>query len=133
VVAAAGMNQGRAFHAAVVEGTGDVLVAGGQSTGHALAGVERYEVAKDRWVNLSGLLAARARMAAALLADGSILVVGGEGMATCERIVGGKAVPAASLAGPRADLVLVRLKDGALLAIGGQAGGQALRQVEVYR
>lgn len=146
-LAAPALNEPRLGHTASVLADGSVLFVGGESdpalatttTGEpVLASAERYE--QGRVSPVPPLAAARAGHTATVLADGSVLVVGGfdaEGRAlrSAERWAPGDAawreVPGAHFA--RHGHTATRLADGRVLVAGGVGiDGQRLTAVELW-
>lgn len=79
---AASLERARRGHAASLLGDGSVLVSGGESvqdgTRTSLADAERYAVDDDSWTQAGEMECPRSRHGQALLADGSVLAVGGD-------------------------------------------------------
>ena len=116
---------------------GTVLVAGGTyidtSTDRRLASAEIYDPEFGEWSRTGDLGAARTGAQAVTLADGRVLVVGGNGdiegsypFASTEIYdpASGTWTPAGALALPREDFALVALPDGGALVVGGISGGE---------
>ncbi len=135
--------ESHAGHTATLLQDGTVLIAGGQHGARVAvpAGVEIYDPhttpASTRRV--ADLVVPRSAHAAALLADGSVLVASGivkEGMltASAERYLPGQGrwVPTGSLRAPRVGHTLTRLLDGRVLAAGGEYGDGYADGAEVY-
>ena len=77
-VSVAPMNQARAGHSATLLDAGHLLVCGGfDALGEALASVELWDAASQRWLALPPLRTARHGHSATRLADGRVLVAGG--------------------------------------------------------
>jgi N-acetylneuraminic acid mutarotase len=81
---AGGLPQGRQLHTATVLTDGRILVAGGQggfsttaSTSPALSSCYVYDPATSRWTKTGSLATARFNHTATLLADGRVVVIGG--------------------------------------------------------
>lgn len=81
-VPAAGLSEARQGHTATLLGNGDVLVAGGEDatagTRRSLAVAERYDAEEEEWVPAGEMSCARSEHGAAVLPDGSVLVVAGD-------------------------------------------------------
>jgi hypothetical protein len=142
---------GRSNYAAVQLADGGVLVIGGVDfniTGltRTVASVERYDLATDRWRLVAPLLAPRSAATATLLADGRILVAGGDPkddfsgytLATAELYDPARDVWTAtgSMALPRLRHTATRLADDRVLVTGGIAGqtssSAATAETELY-
>jgi hypothetical protein len=151
---AAPMIDARSGHQAVPLADGSVLVIGGALlTGageRALAYCERYHPATDTWTATGSLGTARKGHQATVLADGRVLVTGGDapgaaadgtfrpaslGTAELYDPVTGSWTPAHDMPGGRRGHRSVLLRSGAVLVIGG-TGGPAFttgfRHVTVY-
>ena len=85
---AASLRRARDRHTATLLPSGEVLVAGGFSSGEALASVEIYDPVADRWHDGPKMRAPRAYASAAMLGDRQLLMAVGENemgnLATCE-------------------------------------------------
>jgi len=97
------------------------------------------QVPTGTWAPTGGMSSTRTEAAAVLLADGRVLVAGGEDAdgpsATAELYDGDAQVfsPAASMGVPRARAVAVVLSDGRVLVTGGlSSGGDATSAAELY-
>jgi len=138
-----GMTEARTGHQAVrLDADGSVLFIGGETTTGgepaALATTERYDAAHKRWMPTPELSTPRRGHRATLLADGSVLVSGGdpaapadvnvpfraEALATAERYVVNAATwtAAPGLPSGRTGHQALRLRTGAVLVIGGASG-----------
>lgn len=132
---AAAMAEGRTNHVAVPLGDGTVVVAGGlgdgEPTQRALATAERYDPSGGGWARLPALRQGRAGATATVLADGRVLVVGGEAvqggsrrsLATAELLDPDEPAwaPAGRMACARSEHAAVRLDDGRVVALAGDA------------
>lgn len=130
----AAMGRRRACHAAVRSG-GSVLVIGGFETeGRGLAEVERYDAAANRFEVIAELTSPRIQPGAAALADGRILVMGGEwrGDSTAELIDGGSVRPLGPMTARRNAAAAVLLPDGRVLVCGGETEGRGLSATAEY-
>jgi hypothetical protein len=115
-----------AFHAAVSDAAGGVLIAGGsrnQST--ASADVRRFDPGSRRFVRVGALQSGRSGHSATLLADGRLLVVGGERALTSAPAWElfdpslGRSVAGGPLHALRSMHTATRLADGRVLVVGG--------------
>lgn len=115
--------QGRAHHAAVLT-LGDVIVTGGEG---ALDSIERYAVATGRFELVGRLRHPRAHHGAAGLADGSVLIIGGNAGSTqhasTERLAPDlrTTTGAGDLSVARTGIRAVRVSSGHVIVIGGQS------------
>ncbi|MCR9246319.1 MAG: hypothetical protein NXI31_14905 [bacterium] len=149
---AAPMHTARAGHAATVLPDGRVLVTGGSTTTQGtsieaiLAGItntaEIYDPATGRWTAIAAMGSPRYAHTQTLLADGSVLLVGGiedDGAvlggplgrqpivtATCERFIGGTFEFVADLSAGTVGHGASRLADGRLLVTGGYVANGGL-------
>lgn len=143
--AAPELGQGRFLHSASLLQDGSVLIAGGrkdpgvtEGQPAALNSVELY--AKGKVLPLQPMSIARARHTAAVLKDGSVLVLGGaddqdNAIASAERYM-----PAsnswhsvASMHQPRFDHTATLLDDGRVMVVGGVGEqNQVLNSVEIF-
>lgn len=131
----------REFAALALAG-GSALVIGGSGPNgdtEPLASAERYDPSGNRWTLAASLTEPRRLEAAALLADGRVLVSGGVGRAgltltTAERwdpaLNGWTA--AAPMRQARAEHTATVLLDGRVLVVGGAAGRTRLASAERY-
>jgi N-acetylneuraminic acid mutarotase len=117
--------------AAVLE-DGRVVVVGGSagpSSTSALASVEVFDPGSNSWAAAAPMLQARAYPAAATLADGSVLVVGGSRnglpLDSAERYFPdtGTWVSAGRMSAPRTQATATVLLDGRVLVVGGGSQG----------
>ena len=124
------MSQSRGWHAAVLLDDSRVLVVAGDDADNrsdgSLASAELWDPATGTFSETGSLAAGRRAPTATLLADGSVLVIGGvvdggEILASVERWdpATGTFYPAAALAEPRAYHTATLLPDGSVLVIGG--------------
>ncbi|MGE0707395.1 MAG: kelch repeat-containing protein [Planctomycetota bacterium] len=123
---------------------GSVVVAGGRDQTGALSNqVQRYQAHLDQVVALPALSVARTAIAAARLADGSLLFAGGtasggvSGAVERLRFDANEApsleTPSAGLLTPRALAAVAPLADGRALVLGGRGAGNAvLSSVELF-
>lgn len=137
----------RAYHQAVRISTGDVLLIGGTSgVASATASVEIFQTSsfsgpQDTVTTRASLLTPRSHHAAAIVVDGSTVVIGGEDAEG--KVLGSIEIynffldqwtaSAATLAHPRLDHHAVVLDSGDILVVGGRdATGAPVGQAELY-
>ncbi len=138
--AASSMANARHAAAAVLLGSGKVLVAGGGNDSAFTASAELYDPASDAWSAAASMAAARAGATATLLSNGQVLVAGGEGntnnfLASAELYdpVSNIWTSAGSMATARANHTAMLLGNGQVLVIGGTNGGSDyLASAELY-
>ena len=130
---AGSLGEGRYGHAAILLADGRVLVVGGYATPDGevdvlLASAEIWDPATETFSPTGSLALARANPGAVLLADGRVLVLGGdsgaEEMTDTTEIwdpAAGTFGPGPTLTQPRGFLDAVLLDDGRVLAVGGTA------------
>lgn len=134
------MSTGRSQHTATLLEDGRVLVTGGLAEASssdsapsdsarfvALASAEIYDPKMNRWAQTAPMAEARNGHTATLLADGSVLVVGGAreqrvDLSAVERFdpKSGRFELLSPLIVPRAQHVAVRLGDGSVVVLGGR-------------
>jgi N-acetylneuraminic acid mutarotase len=134
--AAAPMKTGRYSHSATILPSGKVLVVGGlvggaspSSPARRLASVEVYDPVADSWQDVAPLAAPRGAHRAVLLADGTVLVIGGDAAGqTAERYdpQANRWTPAGTLNRARVGFTATLLHDGPVLVVGGS------NEAEVY-
>lgn len=129
--------QARSGAAAVSLLDGRVLFSGGADGALALASAETLGTAGTG--PAGNMTRARSRHAASLLADGRVLVVGGElvgGLATASAEIYDPAsstwTPVSGMSAPRAGHTLTTLRDGNLLVAGGDSAGVPSALLEVF-
>ncbi|GAC1505168.1 MAG: hypothetical protein NVS1B3_03000 [Candidatus Dormibacteraceae bacterium] len=127
-------------------GDGRVLVAGGGSRFEGPGGfrpdpsAEVFDPKSATWSSVTGgMLDARYVAASAVLADGRVLIVGGQGtgevaLATAELYdpAVGRFVRTGSLAQPRQEATASLLADGQVLLAGGSNGNSSLGSAEIF-
>ena len=134
--------------AVLVSGGGDTYP-GGPGAPFITAGAQRYDPAANRWTPVGALARARDRHTATLLADGTVLIVGGQvgvgdgpspALASAERFdpQTGQWSAAGALAAARTGHTATLLSDGRVLVVGGRVsddpgapGGEVL-SAELY-
>ncbi len=141
------MSTPRGGHVGITLADGRILVAGGATwtdTPVAAISAEIYDPSTNSWSATGSMLHRRLNHAAALLADGRVLVAGGgdgapsgyRGGVLCEIYdpATGTFSAAASMAAPRGNFRVARLPDGRVLAVGGDrnATGAVIHAAEVY-
>jgi N-acetylneuraminic acid mutarotase len=144
------MQQARSGHTATLLADGRVVVAGGDGdspTSGPLLSAELYDPATGTWSQAASMAEGRGGHTATLLADGSVLVIGGERpvpgaepdtfvpapivSAEVYDPAGDKWFSAAPMSEARTGHTATLLPDGRVLVVGGR-GGQVLSSVEVY-
>lgn len=128
------LNEGRTNHAAAVLADGSVLVvggAGGTSGDVSLSSAEVFDPRQGSWTAVSRLAESRTGQTATALADGGVLVAGGESVSRgTRRSLSSAEVfdpsartwrSAGSMSCPRSEHEAVRLVDGSVLVIAGDA------------
>jgi N-acetylneuraminic acid mutarotase len=142
--AAQPMATARSSHTATLLRDGRVLVAGGYflppQGGRSIivAAAEVYDPAKNAWSPAGTMSAARLGHAAARLADGRVLVVGGDGdqgpLASAEYWSSGKNdwAPAPGMSIPRENAAVASLPDGHVLISGGRSLGGPVSSSELF-
>ncbi|CAN5781362.1 hypothetical protein BH23CHL7_BH23CHL7_06860 [soil metagenome] len=138
----ADMSEVRAWHTVTQLNDGRVLVAGGgnqsRASAAATASAEIFDPTTGRWSATPSMSVPRTGHTAALLDDGTVLVVGGgqdrNRWATAEIYdpVSDSWRPAASMANGRWHHAAVMLNDGILLVAGGIEPGSAEKSAELY-
>jgi hypothetical protein len=128
----------RAWHTATLLNDGRVLIAGGYRSTRmreVSPTAELFDPATQSFVAVGQMSAARAAHRATLLADGRVLITGGQD-ATLRHVASAEIynpatrrfTPAASLLTPRSDHTATLLKDGRVLITGGATNGPPDRQ-----
>ena len=140
------MSVPRVYHSSVTLSDGKILVVGGTSVTDgalALASAEIYDPIAGTWAVTGSMANARNGCVAVLLADGRVLIAGGNwgrergynSMEYCEiyNPSTGTFTPAASMSKGRAFFAAVLLADGRVLVAGGSAqGGLSYHDAEIY-
>jgi len=128
------LNRSRGQFTATVLNTGKVLLTGNDNT------AELYDPATNTSTPTGTMTLARQNHAAALLADGSVLLVGGRD-STGNRVASAEiynpatgtfAATAGPLAAARDNFTATRLSDGRVLVLGGNGISSILQSAEVY-
>lgn len=143
--AVASLNNARYAHTATLLLTGKVLVTGGQGTAAVLASSEIYDPALNTWTASSSaatgnLITARFGHTATELANGKVLIVGGQasgggylGSAELFDLLSGTWSSVGTLSSARTGHTATLLANGKVLVSGGQnAAGTALTSAELY-
>ena len=115
---------------------------GSNDESQALASAEAYDQATGTWSPAGNMAQARGFHTAVLLADGRVLVTGGDGepgspirnLASAELYdpSAGTWSPVASMTEARRDHRAMLLYDGTVLVVGGRADGGSTDSVEIY-
>lgn len=117
------MAYAREGHVAVRLADGRVLVAGGSTTSTGpLSSAELFDPTSNTWSATSSMASKRALAAAALLGDGRVLVVGGDGALDSSEIwdpASGAWSPGPAPATPRQGGTLLRVNASTLVLVGG--------------
>ena len=138
---AAPLREGREGHTATLLNDGTVLVTGGtyhsaspSGGGRTHASAERYDPVADAWRAAAPLAAPRSGHTATRLADGTVLVVGGEPAGTAERYdpQADHWSPVAQPRDRRTGHTATLLHDGTVLVTGGIAGNITHTTAERY-
>ena len=121
------MKSGRHSHTATMLASGKLLIVGGMVGGASpsspakpIVGVELYDPATDTWQDVAPLSTPRGAHRAVLLPDGSVLVVGGNGVQTAERYdpQANKWTSAGTMRSQRIGFTATMLHDGRVLIVG---------------
>jgi Galactose oxidase, central domain len=132
------MSVARAVHTATLLESGQVLIAGGNSSGSPLASAELYDPAAQRWRAAGVMNSARAYHAAVLLSTGRVLVAGGWGLGgalgDAEQYDPdtGQWISSESMRSARWQLTATLLSSGKVLVVGGWGDIGARRDAELY-
>jgi N-acetylneuraminic acid mutarotase/ribosomal 50S subunit-recycling heat shock protein len=134
----------RSSHTATLLGTGKVLVAGGYSAEPGFTGVqtgaELYNPATNTWALAASMATARTKHTATLLADGTVLVIGGGGAGAGSPSLTEAAIydptldswtTAGNMANARQSHTAALLSNGKVVVIGGSSA-TAMNSVEMY-
>jgi hypothetical protein len=133
------LNTARWGHTATLLPNGEVLVTGGWSAigeGTPLASAELYNPATGKWIATGSMSAVRGFFTATLLANGEVLVAGGEDALDCIAAAElynpstGKWTATGSMTQPRCSHTATLLPTGEVLAAGG--GSWSLASAELY-
>lgn len=125
----------RSGHAAVLLGNGKVLVTGGTDWVKGIwFQAEAYDPAQRTWSPAGGMSAPRVSLSLQLLANGSILAIGGNADATSEKYDPSKNIwsDVASMNAKRYYAGIAVLANGKILAAGGLVDGVPIKSSEVY-
>lgn len=121
------MKSGRHSHTATFLASGNLLVVGGMVGGASpsnpvkpIASVELYDPATDTWEDAAPLATPRGAHRALLLADGSVLAIGGNGEQSVERYdpQANRWTSAGTMQRPRTNFTATMLHDGRVLIVG---------------
>jgi hypothetical protein len=111
------MTTAREGHQTVLLTSGEVLVAGGDTSSGILASAELYNPSTGAWTATGSMITARSNFSLTLLPDGEVLAVQGTSAELYNPATGtwrATGSPTSSVGGPKAAL----LQDGQVLAIG---------------
>jgi N-acetylneuraminic acid mutarotase len=125
----------RSGHAAILLGNGKVLVTGGTDWVRGIwFQAETYDPAQRTWSPAGGMSAPRVSLSLQMLANGSVLAIGGNADATSEIYDPAKNTwsDVASMNAERFYAGVATLADGKILAAGGIVDGAPIRSSEVY-
>jgi N-acetylneuraminic acid mutarotase len=139
---AASMSTGRIVHTATLLANGKVLVTGGYTdddVGRPVASVELYDPASGRWSAAASMSTVRTTHTATLLANGKVLVTGGNttsrgGTTSAELYdpISNTWSAAASMVVARAGHTATLLASGKVLVTGGDGASSFLASAEQY-
>jgi hypothetical protein len=126
----------RATHVAI-NANGRILMLGGFAReGTGLTLVERFDPAAGAFERFGALETPRIQPLAHALADGRVLVIGGEwraGVSTAETLMAdGESAPLGTMRGERAAAASEQLVDGRILICGGEANRRMNRTAEIF-
>jgi hypothetical protein len=142
------MTTARHWHTATLLSNGRVLIAGGDSmdlNGHGLASAEVYDPSVGTFSPTGSMTTPRYDHTATLLADGSVLIAGGEVVTKGDASISflaaaelydpksGTFTPTGSMTERRSWHTATLLLDGRVLIVGGWEGSRALASAELYR
>jgi hypothetical protein len=124
------MKVGRVGHIAVLLRSGKVLVAGGWTGQHGTDSAELYDPTAGKFTVIAKMTVRRGRPSATLLADGDVLIAGGESsdseaLSSSEifRVKSLSFQSTGSMRHARVSHTATLLNDGQVLVAGGYAGG----------
>jgi N-acetylneuraminic acid mutarotase len=146
---AGSMAKARLYHTATLLPSGKVLVTGGWDApgpANSLASAELYDPATNAWSPAAPMVGSRTFHTATLLADGRVLVAGGESFRLREGGVYLNQLPSAEIYDPQSNhwsttasmgfsrlgQTVTPLADGRVLVAGGQGDAGMLKSTEIY-
>ena len=135
------MNERRVGHIAVLLRSGKVLIAGGWIGRGATDSAELYDPATQKFSAIAKMTALRGRPSATLLANGDVLVAGGQDRDSLDGILASAEIfhaatmtfhPVGSMHARRIAHTATLLRDGRVLIAGGRGGDRLNGSAEIY-